>query len=247
MILISLALLSGCTGGGGSSPTSSDGSASSAVSSLAQIPSVPVGGEAHSVVYGFGAAWVQVDPRSTSSSGSTPIAGRVLMKIKTPDAYYVSAGSEAIWVIIARTALPGGPGLRGLDEDRDQRRGELTDLYATNDAVWVTDKVEGRVVRLDLRRTRSSRRSHRHRSPQENLNSPDRKSAYRRPDMKRLISLTSTQGKTTDQLVQEVMESYASYLAAEAKGSATPAGPPSEEDEPLDDDGQTATSPSPSA
>jgi hypothetical protein len=50
--------------------------------------------------------------------------------------------------------------------------------------------------------------------------------------MRRLISLTSTHGKTPDEVAQEVAESYARYQAAQAKARDTPTGPPPEQDEP---------------
>jgi hypothetical protein len=61
--------------------------------------------------------------------------------------------------------------------------------------------------------------------------------------MRRLITLTSTHGKTSEQVVQEMMEGMAKYRAAQAKALETLVRSPSEEDEPASDIDQAETEP----
>lgn len=159
-------------------------SASPAASSSAPFQAVSLGADAYSVAYGFGAAWIQVDPpvdelvKVESASGQAgpgvkggtavaiaddalwvtvagetlqkidPQSGKVLLTAKTPGAGYVSAGPDAIWV-------PSEGGIARVDprsgavKKISVEAGEVTDLYATVNAAWVTAKIEGRVFRVD--------------------------------------------------------------------------------------------------
>jgi hypothetical protein len=62
--------------------------------------------------------------------------------------------------------------------------------------------------------------------------------------MRRLICLTSTHGKTPEEVATEVMESYARYQPAMAKAQETTTGPPPEGDEPIGVEHQAKTRPS---
>ncbi len=148
-------------------------------------PSVELGGAAWSTVYGFGGAWIQVDPPidqlvkvdavsgtvTVTIDGGTgaaiaedavwvtvggqetrkldPETGEVLLTASTPDAYYVSVGAGAVWVPaeggIARIDQESGAVVATISIDS----GEVTDLAAADDAVWVSDKNGGRVFRID--------------------------------------------------------------------------------------------------
>ena len=135
------------------------------------------------MAYGFGAAWVQVDPpvdelvKVVAQTGATapgvkrgsavaiaddaiwvtvgeetlnkidPQSGRVLLTTKTPGAHYVSVGAGAVWV-------PAEGGIIRVDPrtgatKRIATAVAITDLFATDDAVWATAKFDGLVLRLD--------------------------------------------------------------------------------------------------
>jgi len=180
-----LLLLSSCSSPpeGGPAPEPSP----SASTSTPALPAISLGGDAYSVVYGFGAAWVQVDPpvdavvRIDAASGEitqsrkagtgaaiaedavwmavagerlqkiSPRSGKVLMTVKIPESYYVSVGAGSIW-------LPSPGGITRVDPRSGAVKKipiasveEITDLHATKNAVWATDKVGGRVFRVDQR------------------------------------------------------------------------------------------------
>jgi len=136
-------------------------------------------------VYGFGGAWIQVDPpvdqlvKVDSASGAVtlrvdggtsaaiaedavwvtvageetrkldPATGAVLLSAPTPGAYYLSVGAGGVWVPadggIVRLDPTSGASVATIAIDADQ----ITDLAAADDGVWVTDKVAGRVFRVD--------------------------------------------------------------------------------------------------
>ena len=184
-LFASLAVLSGCDGAAESS-RSPVATTSSAASSSAAMQSVSLGGEAYSVAYGFGAAWIQVDPpvdelvKVDAESGEAtpgvkggsgvaitdnaiwvtvagetlqkidPQSGKVLVTAKTPGAYYVSVGAGAIWVPTERGIGRVDPRTGAVKQI--PMEAEITDLFATDDAVWVTAKTQGRVFRVDPRR-----------------------------------------------------------------------------------------------
>lgn len=147
-------------------------------------PSVALGGDAWGAVYGFGGAWIQVDPpvdqvvkvdevtgkvavridrgrsaavapdavwvaTGTKTQKVDPTTGRVLLTIGTPGASYVTVGAGGVWV-------PNPDGVTRLDPATaaavariDLEVAEVTEIAASDDAVWVTDKIGGTVTRIN--------------------------------------------------------------------------------------------------
>ena len=147
-------------------------------------PSVELGAQAWSAVYGFGAVWIQVDPPvdqlvkvdevsgvvTLTVDGGTaaavsddamwvtvggsetrkidPVTGDVLLSVPTPDAYYITFGAGAVWV-------PSMEGVTRIDPVSGAIAATIaldsgvTDLEASDDAVWTTHKEDGSVTRID--------------------------------------------------------------------------------------------------
>ena len=184
-LLLSLATFTGCGAAGGGDLSPNTATTPPTTSAPAALQSVSLGGEAYSVAYGFGAAWVQVDPpvdelvKVVAESGAVapgvkggsgaaiaddaiwvtvaggtlnkinPHTGKVLLTTKTPGAHYVSVGAGAVWV-------PTDGGITRVDPRTGATKmiateAEITDLFATDDAVWASAKAEGLVLRLDPR------------------------------------------------------------------------------------------------
>ena len=184
-LFASIAALSAC-GDADEDGRSAGGAATpSATSGSAEMESVSLGAEAYSVAYGFGAAWVQVDPpvdglvKVGEESGKVapgvpggrgvaiaddaiwvavagetlekidPHSGIVLLTAKAPGANYVGEGAGAVWI-------PTEGGLARMDPrtgamKKISTESEITDLLATDDAVWATSKSAGLVLRIDPR------------------------------------------------------------------------------------------------
>ena len=184
-LLVSLAILAGCGVAGAGDPWPNAATTPPTTSAPASLQSVSLGGEAYSVTYGFGAAWVQVDPpvdelvKVVAESGAVapgvkggsglaiaddaiwvtvagetlnkidPQTGKVLLTTKTPGAHYVTVGAGAVWV-------PADGGITRVNPRTGATKSiateaAVTDLFATDDAVWASSKAEGRVLRLDPR------------------------------------------------------------------------------------------------
>lgn len=157
---------------------------SSSSEPITDPPSIALGGDAWSTVYGFGGAWIQVDPpvdqivkvdadservAVTIDGGRgaaiaedavwvvdgrrtrkiDPETGDVLLAASTPQADFIAVGAGAIWVNaeggIARLDPSSGVVAATIPIDAE----EVTDLAAADDGIWVTDKVGGRVFRVD--------------------------------------------------------------------------------------------------
>lgn len=180
-----VALTVGAGACGDSSPTATPSSPQTASTApTTDPPSVELGGAAWSTVYGFGGAWIQVDPpvdqvvKVDAASGTVtvtidggrgaaigedavwvvdgretrkldPERGNVLLTASTPEANYVAVGAGAVWVSaeggIARLDPASGDVAATIAIDAE----EVTDLAAAGDGIWVTDKVGGRVFRVD--------------------------------------------------------------------------------------------------
>jgi YVTN family beta-propeller protein len=147
--------------------------------------SMALGGAAWSVAYGFGGAWIQVDPpvdqvvkvdaatsevtlRVDGGRGVAiaedavwiavggedvrkidPDTGKVLMKAKVRGSY-VSWGAGAVWVTVDGGIARVNP-RSGAVVKIAIKAMEPTDLHATDDGVWVTDKAGAQVIRIDPR------------------------------------------------------------------------------------------------
>ncbi len=91
------------------------------------------------------AVWVTVGGAETRRID--PVTGEVLLTVATPGAYYVTVGAGAVWV-------PNDQGVSRLDPMFGAITTialdlEVTDLEASDDAVWVTHKDHGMVSRID--------------------------------------------------------------------------------------------------
>jgi YVTN family beta-propeller protein len=90
--------------------------------------------------------WITV--RGEQTRKIDPVTGDVLVTAPTPQANYVTVGAGSVWV-------PAPRGVTRLDPETGERiatvrvDGQVTDLLATNNAVWVTDKEAGTVIRID--------------------------------------------------------------------------------------------------
>lgn len=184
-LLVSLATFAGCGPAGSGDPSPNAATTPPTINPPAALQSVSLGGEAYSVDYGFGAAWVQVDPpvdelvKVVAETGAAapgvkggsgvaiaddaiwvtvagetlnkidPQSGKVLLTTKTPGAHYVTVGAGAVWV-------PADGGITRVDPRTGATKSiateaAVTDLFATDDAVWASAKAEGLVLRLDPR------------------------------------------------------------------------------------------------
>jgi YVTN family beta-propeller protein len=92
------------------------------------------------------AVWVAT---GTETQKIDPITGTVLLASQTPGASYVAVGAGGVWV-------PNPDGVTRLDPltgaavaRTDLDVSEVTEIAASDDAVWVTDKVGGTVTRID--------------------------------------------------------------------------------------------------
>ena len=98
------------------------------------------------VAIGDDAVWVTVGGAETRKID--PRTGATLLTVATPGAYYVTLGAGAVWV-------PSPEGVSRLDPVTGAITHtiplelEVTDLAASDDAVWVTHKDEGMVSRID--------------------------------------------------------------------------------------------------
>ena len=92
------------------------------------------------------AVWVTVG--GTETRKIDPVTGEVLLTTPTPDAYYVTVGAGGVWVPspdgVARIDPASGALVTTIAYDA-----EVTDLAASDDAVWVTHKDAGTVTRID--------------------------------------------------------------------------------------------------
>jgi len=92
------------------------------------------------------ALWVTVAGETTRKID--PVSGAVLASVSTPGSYYVSVGAGAVWV-------PDPAGVARIDPASGRIvatvpvEGGVSDLYAADDAVWVTQKDLGNLVRID--------------------------------------------------------------------------------------------------
>lgn len=92
------------------------------------------------------AVWVVVDGVETRKMD--PMTGEVLVVVQTPDANYVTVGAGSVWV-------PAPGGISRIDPSTGDLvvtipvEDEVTDLVATDDAVWLTHKDAGTVTRID--------------------------------------------------------------------------------------------------
>jgi virginiamycin B lyase len=184
-LLVSLATFAGCGPAESGDPSPNTATPRPTTSPPAALPALSLGGEAYSVAYGFGAAWVQVDPpvdelvKIVAKTGAAapgvkggsgvaiaddaiwvtvgeetlnkidPQSGKILLTTKTPGAHYVSVGAGAVWV-------PTEGGITRVDPRTGAKKviaieAAITDLFATDDAVWASAKFEGLVLRLDPR------------------------------------------------------------------------------------------------
>ena len=98
------------------------------------------------VAIGEDAVWVAVGGGETRKID--PVTGDVLLTVATPDANYLTIGAGAVWV-------PSETGVSRLDPVTGATTAAIaldlgvTDLEASDDAVWVTHKGEGMVSRID--------------------------------------------------------------------------------------------------
>ena len=91
------------------------------------------------------AVWVTVG--GTETRKIDPVTGEVLLVAATPGAYYVSVGAGAVWV-------PSPAGVSRIDPVTGAVTSitvdlDVSDLLASDDAVWTTHKHEGMVSRID--------------------------------------------------------------------------------------------------
>lgn len=91
------------------------------------------------------AVWVTVGGAETRKID--PVTGEVLLTVATPGANYVTVGAGAVWV-------PSDQGVSRLDPMSGAITTivldfGVTDLEASDDAVWVTHKERGMVSRID--------------------------------------------------------------------------------------------------
>lgn len=189
--LVSIIVLSGCSRGQSTDQPSSRPTPvprPTVSSSGSVFPTIPLGGDAYSVEYGFGAAWIQVDPPvdavvrvdaasskvTLQKEGGTGVAitqdavwmtvageslqkisprtGKVLLTVKAPEAFYVSAGAGSIWVPTAGGIARVNPCSGAVKKIPIKAAVGVQDLSATKTAVWVTDKRGGQVFRVDPRK-----------------------------------------------------------------------------------------------
>ncbi len=78
-----------------------------------------------------------------------PITGRVLLTSRTPGASYVAVGAGGVWVPSPDGVTRLDPVTGAADARTDLDVSEVTEIAASGDAVWVTDKVGGTVTRID--------------------------------------------------------------------------------------------------
>ena len=98
------------------------------------------------VAIGDGVLWVANGPAGEVYK-MDPVTGEVLLTTAAPDAYYVAVGAGAVWA-------PNPSGVSRLDPTTGAVIATIpvaavTDLIATDEAVWVTDKEAGTVTRID--------------------------------------------------------------------------------------------------
>lgn len=92
------------------------------------------------------AVWVTVGGAETRKID--PTTGESLVVASTPDAYYIAVGAGAVWV-------PSETGVSRLDPTTGATTATVvvdlgvTDLQASDDALWVTHKDAGSVSRID--------------------------------------------------------------------------------------------------
>ena len=92
------------------------------------------------------AVWVTVGGAETHKID--PVTGQVLLAAATPEAYYITVGAGAVWV-------PSADGVTRLDPVTGEITATITldlgvtDLAASDDAVWITHKDDGMVSRID--------------------------------------------------------------------------------------------------
>jgi len=186
LLLGAAAALFACGGEADGEGRASVAATPSATPASTAMQLVSLGGQAYSVTYGFGAAWVQVDPPVdglvkvgeesgkiapgvpggravaiaddaiwVTVAGETlkkidPRSGTVLLTVKAPGANYVSEGAGAVWIPTEGGVARVNPRTGAMKNISTES--EITELFATDDAVWATVKSDGLVFRIDPRK-----------------------------------------------------------------------------------------------